>query len=279
MRIAGILVLGWLLGAPSAHADRKAVEAALRSHIDRSSDGVGPKAKILVRGSWSSDTETLRDLYEIDGDSPSIIDGKLDKVEVVVDARGFAWFHGKATFTQTGEGAMSADTVVRLNGIATKDTKWKLVAIGYSEGIDDKIMVDSANKAKPAGPATTVHDGDPAIAKTVAGWFATGLAKQAATGNVIANGTAASEVGSGPAAIKLVGGWDRLKLGVYKVTATPFAGGEVAFVRAAVAWPNKGVHVRMVLAGVIVKERGAWKWVSLNFSDYTTPRHDKPDVK
>lgn len=267
-----------VLGVSVAAADtRKIVQRSVDDHISKSSDGIAPKPKILIRGTWSTG-DVVRDLYSIEGDSQSIIEAKLGKLDITVDeARGFAWFHGIATFTQMGEGAMSADTVTRINGIATKDAKWKIVAIGYSEGIDDKDMLDSAKKHKLSPPTSTVYDGDAAIAKTVAGWFSTGLAAQAGKGNVIANGTAASERGTGPAALKLAATWDKLKLGVYKVTATSY--GDVAFIRAAVAWPNKGTNVPMAVSGVIVKEGAAWKWVSLNFVDYTIPPRDTWDIK
>jgi hypothetical protein len=274
-RMRSLAVVVCLLGASVAHADpRKDVESAVRDHIDKRSDGLAPKAKRLLRGDWSTGAD-----YEVfHPGGPAMIEASLDKVDVVADdVRGFAWFHGKATFTVSGEGGMSFTAPLRINGIATKEAKWKIVAIGYSEPSTDKDMFEFAKKAKLAAPTVTVHDGDKAIAKTVADWFKTGLAAQAAKGNVIANGTAVAESGSGPAALKLVGGWDKLKLGVYKVTATPFAGGEAAFVRAAVAWTTKQVNIAMVLSAVVVKEGGAWKWVSLSFADYTLP--DKPDIK
>lgn len=277
-----MLVIGCccLVGLSSAAADTRAtVAGAVRDHIDVSSDGVAPKAKVLIRGAWSTG-DVVRDLYSLEGDPQSLFESALGKLDIVVDdARGFAWFHGGATFTRMGEGAMSADTKVRIHGIATKDAKWKIVAIGYTEGIDDELMLETAGKLKLAAPTTTVYEGDAATAKTFAGWFSTGLASQAGKGNVIANGTAASEVGAGPAAIKLARAWDKLKLGVYKVSATTFANGEIAFVRAAVAWRAKKILVPMVVSAVVVKEAGAWKWVSLNFTDYTTPPRDQWDLK
>src|SRR5688572_15907946 len=96
------VVVCLVLGASVAEADsRKDVESAVRAHIDKRSDGLAPKAKRLLRGDWSTGADY--ELFHPGG--PAIIEGSLDKVDVVVDdARGFAWFHAKATFTVGGEG-------------------------------------------------------------------------------------------------------------------------------------------------------------------------------
>lgn len=155
----------------------------------------------------------------------------------------------------------------RAGGIVVRTGKrWEIAAIMYTNAIADADLL-SKNDGPPVTAAPKLS-GHGALAKEVAGWFATGFAPKAATkGTVIASGTAPNELKTGAPAIALAKSWDALKIGATTVDAKLLAGGKVGWIRAAVMMPRKKAAgaVALQLTVVVVPEGAGWRWVAMQY--------------
>ena len=291
MRIALPVVFVALLGSVAVADHKQDVDAIVRKRIEKTADVMAVGADVLVKGGHVKPEDADQEIVDLHGDYAQGGGGswmKVGKLEVVADdASGTAWFHGRAiSFVQVDPKQAPTENPLRINGIAVKDKTWKIVALSYTEEISDQDMIERAQHVEPklAIPAAVVTRGDPALAKVAGNWFSAAAIAGGASrgGKLVANGTAASEYQSGAAATKLAASWDKLKLAPYKIEAKTFANGRIGFVRVvvamAVAKPKR--IVPLVLSAVVVQEKGEWRWVSLNWTDFSVPPNSDPvDVK
>lgn len=198
-----------------------------------------------------------------------MLDHKLDKLTVVVDeAKRVGWFHGQVSSTiQIRKARLKKP--MRVTGVVVgerngTDLEWKIQAMMYARTIPDAELYSRAQKFDGRAPKL---DGDAALAKQVAAWFADGSIAADRSKNVatIVNGTAPKELGTGAGAVKLVTAWDKLDLRAGTIRATTW-NDAIAFVDADVFLIRKDRGAMMVLGTVLVKEGDAWRWVSLSFT-------------
>lgn len=280
MRRAAIAAAVVASGSLAAADTKREVEALVRKQVETAADGFAVDAELLVKGGRVKPNEIETELLDLHGDYAAHGGGSkttLTKLEVVVDdARGTAWFHGRATIElQVELNQAATSTPIRINGIAIKGKPWTIVAASYSEEIADADMIERAGHISPALaiPTAVVVRGDAGLAAAASGWFS-GLAGGASrTDKLVANGTARDEYQTGDRATKLAASWDKLKLGAYKIEARTFGNGGIGFVRAVVGLQVTRAKriVPMVLAAIAVPIDGGWRWVSLNWTDFTIP--------
>lgn len=184
----------------------------------------------------------------------------------VDEAAGFAWF--QLPYDVSVEGPPPYREKERLGRLAVRTpTGWQLAGADYSELVSDAALYSDPNYIRDVPTDAPALSGDPAIAKTVAGWFKTGFGPQVAKRpNVIASGTAPGEYRVGDAATKLARAWDKLGLRADSVSVTTYAGGKAAIARVSVVMPHKKVGLAMDLFIVLVADGTSWKWVSMQFS-------------
>jgi hypothetical protein len=191
-----------------------------------------------------------------------------------VTAGDLGWFHITfvATTTRTGEKAIQLTE--RASGLALRSADgWAIQAIAYGDVVADTALPHRARIVHP--PKDTLLDGDRALAATVAGWFAGGVAAHAARSpQLLASGTSPEESAAGAGALKLAKAWDRLGLRATAIEATLVAGGKAAWIRATVLLPRKGKNkpaFALELEAIVVPDGADWRWVSLH---YFSPRPD-----
>ena len=288
----GVVVIAILACVVEAAADSKReVEAIVRGHVENAADVVAADAEVLAKGGRVKPNEIETELLDLHGDYGAQGGGsktKITKLDVVADdVHGTAWFHGRATIElQLDPKQPASSTPLRFNGIAVKDRVWTLVAVSYSEEVADAAMIERASHVEPAlaMPTAAVLRGEPTLAKAAGAWLSGSALAAAAsrTDRRVAGGTARDEYQTGVRATKLAASWDKLKLAAYKIEARTFGDGSIGLVRAVVALPAVRAKriVPMVLAAVAVLDADGWRWVSLNWSDFTIPpRGGSVDVR
>jgi hypothetical protein len=190
---------------------------------------------------------------------------KLGKVMVVVDATGqTAWFAAPLE--------LSGKRTMHVSGLATRqDGHWLVRVFGAELAVPDSELAKHPVLAPRIAqtPATPPNK----LGKAIVGWFKDhSLAKHAASGVVLAGGSAPPELASGADAIKLVGTLDRINM-------LPIAidGADTASVVIGTAWlpiskkEQDGV-IQFGFAVYVVSEAGEWKWKSIQFAADQVPQ-------
>ncbi|HUJ59747.1 MAG TPA: hypothetical protein VLX92_14685 [Kofleriaceae bacterium] len=290
---AGLIAIALLAVPRLVHASPQADVAALvQATIDHMGDGpttlakgatvIGIRANVFdydsgKRLSGDSDGNEL-DLKTHGRLWPMIMDKAdpagskrtLGKVTVVVDpASHTAWFQAPLEVAP----ARGAKQTFHVSGVATADAKgtWSLRVFQAGVTLSDRELQHYVVLAPwdMMAWATTKGSQDAAVVD----WFRHhSFAKNAASGVVLAGGSAPEELASGPAAVKLAATFDKLaNLRAIDITAT-----DTALVATGTAlWLNKTERdgeLEFGFAVYAVKEGGAWKWRSLQFYADQFPR-------
>ena len=276
---AALIACALALAVTPAHADKTPsaqVEALVRTLL--ADGGESAKLAAVVRD----------DVYFVDGNEKTPLNADVfairaikdpKTVKVTVDAaRHVAWFQVVTEETPvdtSGDACHYMGTMcdpephpMHVSGLAVDDKGWKLAAVFFTTAMPDKELLALAKQpyfSSAPIPRQVTTSGDPDLAKAAAGWIAA-LGKSAATGAVLATGSAPDEVASGPAAVKLASKWDKLKLVAGSIDATTVAGGAIGIVNARVVWPyKKDLAFDLRLAAIAVRDGTTWKWVLLDF--------------
>ena len=280
--VASLLVVVTSFAVATPQATETQVHLLVQSHLALTARMSGNDQLLLtkdalvnVRGlDLSSDTDDFP-ISDSVLHSLNRITRKLGKLTTGAnDATGVGWFQWEYQAHITFESAINSmpdvyDVKERVGGLAVRDgTTWKLAAVQYSDLKSDAALLADKQNRREALPAQAKLTGDATIAKTVAEWYATGFASNAAgSPNIVVSGSSPGEYAKGAATAKLVKGWDKLKLVVDTLEARSYAGGKAAAVRGVVVWPSKKgkggtlLHVLVVL----VHDGTQWKWVSIQY--------------
>jgi hypothetical protein len=280
------LVVGYV--GVAAATPSKEVQAVVKAHLvalPKASDdtvlGLADGATLIgMRG----DVIDIPDEYTGCGESAvadyfygclqADVSHKVGKIEVGV-AGDLAWFQASYTVTFRGEDPETGKPVkdtnpMRFGGVVAKAPGgWQIVAGMYTAPISDRELMTPGRfgfAKLPSGPPTLT--GDQPLARTIAGWFSTGFAANAATPTtLIASGTSPTEHKAGAAAAKLAASWDKLHLAATAIDAKLLAGGKLGWVTAKVALPRKGKDdaVEIQLGAVVIPQGEGWRWVSLQY--------------
>ncbi|HEY4239550.1 MAG TPA: hypothetical protein VGM88_07025 [Kofleriaceae bacterium] len=196
-------------------------------------------------------------------DKPAASKRTLGAITVVVDGEQ-AWFEAPLEIKGPKFHAMHVAGIAA-HGAAGWTIQWLNVGWAIPDrSLRDYPVLAPAIAMKPA-------DAKDELGKAVVSWFTTkSLAKHAASGTVLAGGSAPEELASDAAALKLAASWDKLKL-VSPLIRT----GDTPGVATVTVWMPLGAErdgvAQFVLTVYAVKEAGAWKWRSLQFVDDQVP--------
>lgn len=191
----------------------------------------------------------------------------LGKVTVVADAAGHtAWF--EAPLDLPGKRTM------HVSGLALRQgDRWLLRVLGAQLAIPDSELKKHpvlAPRIAMAAAATTTK-----LGKAIVGWFkGHSLAKHAASGVVLAGGSAPQELASGADAVKFAGSLDRLAILPVALNAE-----DTAVVATGTAWlpiskqERDGV-IEFGFAIYAVQDKGEWRWKSIQFACDQVPSRD-----
>lgn len=192
---------------------------------------------------------------------------KLGKVTVVLDAAAqTAWF--AAPLEAPGKRTMHVSGVALLQG-----GKWLLRVLDVELAIPDselrKHPVLAPNPARtPATPSTK-------LGKAIVGWFKDrSLAKHAASGVVLAGGSAPPELASGAEAIKFAGQLDRLPLIPIAIDAPDGAPVATGTAWLAISKDERDGVIQFGFTVYAVQEKGEWRWRSIQFACDQVPARE-----
>ncbi len=278
------ILLGLSVARVAAASPQTDIEARVQdavAHIedeDKFDKNFGPGAVLIgehgtIHGDYTISGKAWPMVFGA-GLAPSDVTKKLGKVTVVVDPKAATgWF--QAPLDVTIAGAKAEHRAMHVSGFAqAKQGVWTLQILQMTIAVADKNLADiPVLVAQPPGKPDT----DTTLGKAVASWFLTSsLAKHAASGDVLAGGTAPAELQLGAAARKMAATWDGLKLLPAEVHAT-----DGSIVASAILWlkipPKKGVdqgYIQLQVTVYPVKERGDWRWKSLQFVATEFPSRD-----
>jgi hypothetical protein len=192
---------------------------------------------------------------------------KLGKVSVVVDAGAkAAWF--AAPLELSGKRTMHVSGRAELQG-----GKWMLRVFDAALAIPDAELAQHPVLAPREAQSFAYAPN--ALGKAIVGWFKTrSLGKHAASGVVLAGGSAPQELAAGADAIKFASSLDRLELIPVKLD-----GADTAPVVIGTAWlpiskrEQDGV-IQFGFRIYAVQEHGEWKWRSIQFANDQVPSRD-----
>jgi hypothetical protein len=290
---AGLFSIALLFVPAAAHAGPEAdVTAVVQATIDHLGDGpttfakgatvIGIRANLFdydtgKRLSGESDGNDL-DLKAhgrlwpmiMDKEDPATSTRTLGKVAVVVDpASHTAWFQAPLEVAP----AKGTKQTFHVSGVATADAKgaWSLRVFQAGATLSNHDLQGYVVLAPwdNMGWAATTGAQDAAVID----WFKHhAFAKNAASGVVLAGGSAPDELATGPAAVKLASVFDKLaNLRAIDIHAT-----DAGLVATGTAlWLNKTERdgeLEFGFAIYAVKDGRAWKWRSLQFFTDQYPR-------
>ncbi|HEY1587328.1 MAG TPA: hypothetical protein VGH63_16645 [Polyangia bacterium] len=268
--LAVVLATPHVVRADAAADVGKLVETAV-AHIDddQVAAAMGLGARIIGTDGVDNGDYTMgkAPLFQAFGDAFLKADRKLGKVTVIVDGQR-AWFQAPCAVELSSPGK-SEKLSVHVAGMAWKadgsgmDHKvgWAISVLMFDDALSDAELMKMGNaKLSPAKPAPGSE-----LGKEVVSWFDGGtLGKHAAAGDVIAGGTAPTELATNADAIAMAKTWDPLKMVVTKIDEET---DELGWVFADVLLPagkGKG-YVPLAVAVYAVKDGGVWKWKSLQW--------------
>ncbi len=210
----------------------------------------------------------------MDNADPRASKRTLGKVTVVVDpASHTAWFQAPLEVAPVkGE-----TRTFHVSGVATADAKgaWSLRVFQAGVTLADRKLKDFVVLA-PWGMMKWAATKEPRDAAAIAWFKHHSFAKNAASGVVLAGGSAPQELATGPAAIKLAAEFDKLDMRAIDVATT----GTSLVTTGTALWLNTGNErdgeIELGFAAYAVREAGAWKWRSLQFFEDQFPRIGEP---
>lgn len=192
---------------------------------------------------------------------------KLGKITVVIDATAHtAWF--AAPLELPGKRTMHVSGVALLQG-----KRWLLRVLDVELAIPDRELAKYPVLApriamKPATPTTK-------LGKAIASWFKNdSLAKHAASGIVLAGGSAPQELASGADAIKFARRLDRLDLIPISIDAADGAPVAIGTAWLAISKDESDGVIQFGFTVYAVQEKGEWKWRSIQFACDQVPARD-----
>lgn len=192
---------------------------------------------------------------------------KLGKVTVVVDAAGTtAWF--MAPLELPGKRAMHVSGVALLQG-----KSWALRVLDAELAVPDAELRNYPVLAprmmmKPATPSTK-------LGKAIVSWFKDrSIARHAASGVVLAGGSAPAELASGAAAIKFAAVLDRLELVPIAVEAPDGAAVAIGTALLPISKQERDGEVEFGFTVYAVQEKGEWRWRSIQFAGDQVPARE-----
>jgi hypothetical protein len=192
---------------------------------------------------------------------------KLGKVTVAVDATAHtAWF--AAPLALPGKRTMHVSGVALLQG-----DRWLLRVLDAELAIPDSELA----KHPVLAPRIAMNAAAPPtkLGKAIVSWFKNhSLAKHAASGVVLAGGSAPQELASGAAAIKFAGTLDRIDLIPIAVDAADTAPVAIGTAWLAISKHERDGVIQFGFAVYAVQEKGEWKWKSIQFADDQVPERD-----
>ena len=256
---------------------RKNLAAISKRAIDLADYGVDASTVAYAAngGRWAATPDDTTQWYDVlfTGFDGSVEIAPKPGFVVADDAAGVAWFQLPYVAKLTPDPAPDDVSKIpeRIGGIAVKDHgAWHLGAVAYTDLISDKelLAVEPHGGWWKEAPKPDFHGEDKLARDVLAGWFDSGFAAHAGpTDKLLASGSSEGEFQRGAAALKMVKGWDALKLRPWQIDAYLVAGGKLAFFSARVLLPVKksGRYTFLQLFGVLVPDGKDWRWVSLQY--------------
>jgi hypothetical protein len=193
-----------------------------------------------------------------------------------------AWFQttcrGRATYPQSADdcartkakGCDPYATAYHASGHIVHDGAWKLDVLVLTATDSNAMMrsrADAPLSPKYTMPTSIETHGDAALGAAIADWFAAGdLSKSAAaaSGPVLAGGSAPEEVGMDAAARKLVASWTGLHMALVSVDASVTGERGVARGKIRFEVPRRGV-VQLTFVAIAVRDGDTWRWRLIDF--------------
>lgn len=192
---------------------------------------------------------------------------KLGKVTVAVDATTrTAWF--AAPLELPGKRTMHVSGVALL-----QDNRWSLRVLDAELAIPDSELAKHPVLAPriamvPAAPTTK-------LGKAIVSWFKDrSLAKHAASGVVLAGGSAPQELASSTDAIKFAGKLDRIDLIPIAIDAADAAPVAIGTALLAISKHERDGAIEFGFTVYAVQEKGEWRWKSIQFACDQVPERD-----
>jgi hypothetical protein len=253
MRSSLICVAIVFAAAPAAASPESDVEALVRTTVDHAADA--SSAASFTKGAT------------VIGIHANVFEFDSGKVTAVVDATAHtAWF--AAPLELPGKRTMHVSGVALL-----QDNRWLLrvldaeLAIPNSELAKHPVLAPRVAMT-PATPATK-------LGKAIVGWFKDhSLGKHAASGVVLAGGSAPQELASGADAIKFAGTLDRIELVPIAIDAADTAPVAIGTAWLAISKQERDGVIQFGFAVYAVQEKGEWRWKSIQFAADQVPARD-----
>jgi hypothetical protein len=192
---------------------------------------------------------------------------KLGKVTVVVDPTAHtAWF--AAPLELPGKRTMHVSGVALVQG-----NRWLLRVLDAELAIPDSELAKHPVLAPriamtPVAPTTK-------LGKAIVSWFKDhSLAKHAASGVVLAGGSAPQELASGADAIKLAVTLDHIDLIPIAIDAADTAPVAIGTAWLAISKQERDGVIQFGFTVYAVEDKGEWRWKSIQFADDQVPTRD-----
>jgi hypothetical protein len=290
MRSSLICVVMVVAAAPAAASPEGDVEALVRTTVDHIADA--SSAASFAKGAtvigihtnvFDFDTgKTARGDHDdapVDAAShgklwPMLFDTEapagtrtLGKVTVAIDAGGHtAWF--QAPLELPGKRAMHVSGMAVLQG-----DRWQLRVFSAQLAIPDKELAN--HPVLVPRIAMTAAAPMTKLGKAIVSWFqGHSLAKHAASGVVLAGGSAPQELASGADAIKFAGKLDRLTLIPPELDAPDGAAVATGIAWLAISKRERDGAIEFRFAVYAVQDKGEWRWKSIQFACDQVPSRD-----
>lgn len=192
---------------------------------------------------------------------------KLGKVTVVVDATAHtAWF--AAPLALPGKRTMHVSGVALLEG-----DRWLLRVLEAALAVPDSELAKHpvlAPRIAMGWAATTTK-----LGKAIVSWFkGRSLAKHAASGVVLAGGSAPQELASGAAAIKLASTFDHIELLPIDLDAADTAPVAIGTAWLPISKEERDGVIQFGFTVYAVQEKGEWRWRSIQFAADQVPARE-----
>lgn len=204
---------------------------------------------------------------------------KAIAIELASDRKS-AWFQttctGEATYEHSKDDcertkAANCDArkiAFHTSGHIVDDGGWKIDTLLLTATDSNEVMYgrgDNPNTPKLEMPTKVATTGDAGLTSAVSDWFKAGdLSKAAASGIVVAAGSAPAELGMNAAAKKLVASWTKLGMALVSIDAK--VDGDRGIVSAVVRFTTKKKTViQLALTAIAVRDGETWRWRVLDF--------------
>jgi hypothetical protein len=184
---------------------------------------------------------------------------------------------GKVTVVVDGKTALFAapydvpKRTMHVSGRAVLDgATWKLQVLDIETAIPDQHLRDVPVLAPFAMMVPEAPSDE--LGKAVAAWFRSKtLGKHAATGGVLAVGSAPDEISAGRAAVAFAASLDKLTLIPTTIEADPAAALVHGIAWMPVSRQERDGEIEFAFTIYAVKDGAAWKWRAIQFADDQVP--------